>query len=151
MDLPVIFFADYAIYLLFAAAGIYLLRQKNLCLVKSAVFSTLTSWLVAVFIKSFFYVPRPFFFSGKTPVVDFFYDGSFPSAHTILAFSLAVTVWLWHKRSGWIFLLFAFLIAASRVLGGVHRPIDILGGMIISAGVSYAFYRFVFACRSVYH
>jgi|SRR3990172_9269398 len=151
MDLPVIFFADYAIFLLFAAFGVFLGKQKNLCLIKSAVASVSVSWLIGLFIKSFFYVPRPFLFSDKPPLVDFLYDGSFPSAHTLLAFSAAATVWLWHKKTGWIFIMLAFLIAASRVLGGVHRPIDILGGVVISAGVSWLFYRFVFVCRSVYH
>ncbi len=58
-------------------------------------------------------------------------DGAFPSAHTTLAFSLAVTIFLHDKKVGFWYLLGALLIGTARVLANVHFPIDIVGGAFI--------------------
>ncbi len=53
-------------------------------------------------------------------------DPSFPSGHAILAFALAAG--LWKRKNGWLFLLFAFFIAFTRVYLGVHTLADVAGG-----------------------
>ncbi|WP_284646649.1 undecaprenyl-diphosphatase [Paenibacillus silviterrae] len=59
-------------------------------------------------------------------------DNSFPSDHTILFFSFAATFWLFRRKSGVIWLGIAFLVGFSRIWVGVHYPVDVLAGAVIS-------------------
>lgn len=63
-------------------------------------------------------------------------DFSFPSGHTLVAFESAVSIWLVHKRWGCAALLLAFLIGFSRMYLFVHFPTDVLGGMVLGAGIA---------------
>ncbi|MBI5222809.1 phosphatase PAP2 family protein [Candidatus Micrarchaeota archaeon] len=54
---------------------------------------------------------------------------SFPSNHSVVAFALAMA--LWRKPKGWLYVLFAFFIAFTRIYLGVHTVLDVLGGAII--------------------
>ena len=56
---------------------------------------------------------------------------SFPSGHTLNGFTAATVIFLHFKKSGIGALLFAGLIAFSRMYLFVHFPTDILGGMIL--------------------
>ncbi len=68
-----------------------------------------------------------------TPLID---SGgySFPSGHTTEVFALFFTVFFILRKSYFsiLFLLWAILIAYSRLAFGVHYPLDILGGMTVS-------------------
>lgn len=56
---------------------------------------------------------------------------SFPSGHTLNGFTAATVIFLHFKKAGIGALLFAGLIAFSRMYLFVHFPTDILGGMIL--------------------
>lgn len=57
---------------------------------------------------------------------------SFPSAHTMIAFAAAFSIYLsGYKKLGWVMLVIAVLIGLGRVLAGVHYPSDVLGGAVI--------------------
>jgi undecaprenyl-diphosphatase len=60
-------------------------------------------------------------------------DSSFPSDHATVAFALAVAVFIWHRRAGWLMLAMATVLAVSRVAVGTHYPSDVLGGAAIGA------------------
>ena len=58
-------------------------------------------------------------------------DSSFPSGHTNASFAVAFAyLILINKKIGIPAIVFASLIAISRLYMGVHYPTDILGGMI---------------------
>jgi undecaprenyl-diphosphatase len=65
------------------------------------------------------------------------HDFSFPSGHTTAAFAAA---WVMFrslpKKVGIPALVYAFLMAFSRLYFGVHYPTDVLGGIVL--GVLYA-------------
>lgn len=58
-------------------------------------------------------------------------DFSFPSGHTTSAFAAATALFLVHRRYGFAALLFAALMAFSRLYLFVHFPTDILIGAVI--------------------
>lgn len=86
--------------------------------------------LVSIF-REFVDFPRPYENGGITPLIAKEKKGhSFPSRHAASAGMIAAA-WmaLWHP-AGFFFLAVAVLVAASRVLAGVHYVRDVLvGGM----------------------
>ena len=83
--------------------------------------------------------PRPFMAHplGIVPLFASGHDASFPSDHASLSFAIAFGVLFVAGRVGWLFVAWASLIAASRVLGGVHYPTDVLAGALIGLGCGY--------------
>lgn len=70
---------------------------------------------------------------------------SFPSGHTMHGFTAATIIFLHNRKAGIAALLFAAVIAFSRMYLFVHFPTDILGGLII--GVAAAVIVYSIACR----
>ena len=64
-------------------------------------------------------------------------DYSFPSGHTLAAFTSAVIILLYNKKIGIFALILATLMAFSRLYFYVHFPTDVLGGIIL--GILFAF------------
>jgi undecaprenyl-diphosphatase len=62
---------------------------------------------------------------------------SFPSGHATFFMALAVSIFLSHKKAGYLFMFFALLIGIARIIAGVHFPVDILGGFVIGALVAF--------------
>jgi undecaprenyl-diphosphatase len=60
---------------------------------------------------------------------------SFPSGHTMTAFSLFAVFRLLVPGSEWFFLPAAGLIGTSRVFLGLHYPSDVLAGALLGTGI----------------
>lgn len=67
-------------------------------------------------------------------------DYSFPSGHTLASFEAAVIIFLHNKKWGIISLIFAVLIAFSRMYLFVHFPTDIIGGAVLGTLISILVY-----------
>jgi undecaprenyl-diphosphatase len=63
---------------------------------------------------------------------------SFPSGHTISAFSVVVSVSRFYPDWTIPLLFCAFSVAASRILLGMHFLSDVLAGMAIGTGLAFA-------------
>ena len=63
---------------------------------------------------------------------------SFPSMHSSMTFSLSTSTFLHERTLGWISIVFAALIAYSRVYLGVHYWSDILAGAVLGIVIAYA-------------
>ena len=66
---------------------------------------------------------------------------SFPSGHTLHAFTAATSIFMYYKRMGIAALVFAALIAFSRLYLFVYYPTDILGGLILGIGIAVFVYH----------
>ncbi len=72
-------------------------------------------------------LPGSFVIESCAPVGDW----SFPSNHTVAAFSAAAALWYADRRLGWIALAAAVLMGASRVWVGAHYPHDVLVAALV--------------------
>lgn len=64
---------------------------------------------------------------------------SFPSAHAVNNFAVAVFFTMLFPKYKWALFITAFLLALSRVYVGVHYPSDIIGGALIGAAFGFLF------------
>jgi undecaprenyl-diphosphatase len=74
---------------------------------------------------------------GVVPLLSPSHDPSFPSDHATAAFAIAFGILFVARRTGWLFVAWAALIAASRVLAGMHYPTDVLAGALVGLGSGY--------------
>ena len=104
--------------------------------------------IVSQGLKSIIYRERPFI---TYPFIEKLSDGggsSFPSGHTLEAFSMAVALSLLFSKKKLIIPVYvwAMLVAYSRMALGVHYPSDVLAGIFIGTfiglSVPWGFYRF---------
>lgn len=63
-------------------------------------------------------------------------DWSFPSNHSVIAFSLATAAIVASRSLVWTALPLAGLVAAGRVMQGVHYPHDVLAGAVVGTGIT---------------
>lgn len=71
-------------------------------------------------------------------------SASFPSGHTGEVFALATVITLLFRKQKWIVFIawfWAFLVAYTRLVLGVHYPGDVLASMIIGIGIGNAMPR----------
>jgi undecaprenyl-diphosphatase len=82
--------------------------------------------------------PRPYqAHHNIVPLLTPSHDPSFPSDHATAAFAIAFGVLFVYRRAGYVFLAAAAVIAASRVLAGMHYPSDVLAGAAIGLASGY--------------
>jgi undecaprenyl-diphosphatase len=56
---------------------------------------------------------------------------SFPSGHTLHAVAFTIVATFFYPQLGWVLIPFASLVAASRVILGLHYPTDVAAGALI--------------------
>ncbi len=122
------------LFILLLAFLFLALGQRGLCI--QTIVSFLFSGLLVQIIKRLLPLPRPkaFFQQGAYP---YFFEGvthsginSFPSGHTASAFAL-ITLLVFYTRNPllcFLFLLYALVIAYSRIYLGQHFINDVVGG-----------------------
>lgn len=135
----IIFLASFAIWAMFAGLLVLWIIdgriKKEVAL--HAITSAVIAWIVAEMIKSLLPTFRPFQITGLSPLtLTVPSDSAFPSGHAALAFAMAISVWQHDKKLGVFFTLAALGVGIGRILGNVHSPLDIAGGVAIGAVVS---------------
>ena len=100
--------------------------------------SVVSAYVISYILKIIFHAPRPFVthLDVRPLILETPYT-SFPSGHATLFFALATAIYLYDKRAGYVFYVLATLIAISRVVVGVHYPVDIIAGAAIGVLVGY--------------
>ena len=122
--------------------------KKRSDIVWTLLFAGIAALFISHGLKAFLQLPRPPAVLDKNmfhiigPALT---QKAFPSGHTTTVFTFAYVLILFVKKNLWRNLLFsiALLIGLSRVIVGVHWPLDILGGIlvgIVSALLGFSLY-----------
>lgn len=104
--------------------------------------AVMIAWCISFMLKNTIELPRPFLtFPDVTPL--FVYGGynSFPSGHATLFAALGTMIFFFHKKVGIFFIAWAVLIGLSRIIVGIHFPLDVLFGWILGSFVAWGVYR----------
>jgi len=139
----IIFGARYLIFVSFAIAIIYFVlqpraRQKSIAIL--SIVSGISVFVLSKIAGALYSDPRPFIAGHFTPLVPGALDNGFPSDHTLIATTIAAIIFCYNKTLGTILLAVAILIGTSRVLGGVHHVVDIIGAIVIASATVAAIY-----------
>lgn len=85
-----------------------------------------------VILKNLIARPRPFHSDTSISLlIPFPGEYSFPSGHTLNGFTAATVIFVHFRKAGIAALLFAGLIAFSRLYLFVHYPTDIMAGVVL--------------------
>ena len=136
------------VFLLFLFLSAYSVRQRL-----RIVFITIVSVLVArevisPIVRFLYYHPWPFHINqlrlllGDSQLVG----GnvwSFPTGHSAFLFAVATTIYLYNKKWGIVFFIYAILMNTSRIIAGVYSPLDSLGGIVIGLLTSVIIFYFL--------
>jgi len=135
-DWFVIVIAEYIPYIVGIVAIILWIKIENwkerIRIFFIIVFSGLLArGLIFEMVRYFYNRPRPFIALGFSPL---FLENSyaFPSSHAILLTLIGCSVFLFSRRWGVIFLIFAVINAVARIYSGVHWPTDSIAGIVIA-------------------
>lgn len=90
-----------------------------------------------------YYHPRPFVDRTVQLLLEPKADSSFPSRHASAAFGLALGLLPRRRRVGLALLAAAVLVGVARVYGGVHWPVDVMGGALVAAFVTLGVHGFL--------
>ena len=143
-DQIVVFVADIFPYIVVILAFLFLIfYKKNFKETILIFFSSAFAWFLAYVLKFLFHTQRPFDLFPN--VVSLFPETgyAFPSGHATFFMALAFALFFNHKKiglstqAGYLFIFFAFLIGASRIIAGVHFPVDILGGFVLGFFIAF--------------
>ena len=144
-DAIVAFLGSWFSWLVIAAAVVLIVTSRESKKIRTIFFvfaGPVLGEFVAFLTRSFYNRPRPFeTLSLLHQLIPHEGGGSFPSSHATFFFALAMGIYLWHKRWGAAFFVAAFLIAISRVVSGIHWPLDIVAGAILGVFSSMLVHR----------
>lgn len=155
LDVMIVFSADTLGLVLLAGLIVFLLSHKhkgkglrNVVVILSA---ALLAWLISKLIKLGYPSPRPFaLLDGVNKLIDYGGMDSFPSGHATFFSAIATALYFYHKKLALLYFLGALLIGLSRIVAGIHWPVDILAGYFmggIVAAFAYYIYQAVVVCK----
>jgi undecaprenyl-diphosphatase len=116
-------------------------RERHQRAVLSMVVALVIGNLIVKAVNLVYWRWRPFTFHDVTLLFYHPSDSSFPSNAATVGFCIATAIWLSDRRMGAILYVIAALFGVSRIVGGVHYPTDILGGMLIGGLSAYCVAR----------
>lgn len=151
-DQIVVFFAVWFPYLVIIMAGVFILMHHEVLRAqepfkvflqkKKEIFAvfipTVIAGVISVILKILIHTQRPFDVFSQVSSLFPEIGNAFPSFHATVFSALAFSIFFLHKKVGLRFMIFALIIGLARIIGGVHFPVDILGGFALGALVAYS-------------
>jgi undecaprenyl-diphosphatase len=132
MDSLIVFCAVYLPYVVIALAVLFMfLHRRSFRELSLVLFSGVFAWILSKILKLVINMPRPF--DALPNVHSLFAETghTFPSGHAAFFSAIAFSIFFYHKKVGTVFILLALVIGIARIAGGVHFPLDILGGFLL--------------------
>lgn len=126
----------YAVALLYFFTLIYLLWTESTMLTITLV-KPMIAFLLVTIIRKIFNRPRPAMTMKIEPLIDHKKGESFPSRHTVSAFSIALALYPINTVLGYIALIMALIVASTRILCGLHYISDVLAAIMISCIIAF--------------
>ena len=135
LDRFMIFSAEWLGYLLIAGVIFFFLKNRQKykeMLIVSIGSAAIARFVFVEVIRWLYYSPRPFLVTTDfVQLINHETTSSFPSGHTTFYFALATGIYLYNKKVGYAYFALAGLIGFARIFGGVHWPLDIIGGAVL--------------------
>lgn len=113
----------------FLLLGFYLQHDSYLLY---AIIKPVAVFILVTLIRKYLNRSRPYDYLAITPLIEHDEGCSFPSRHAASAFIIAFTGFHLDFYIGILLLGMAIIIAATRVLSGLHHISDVLGGLLLS-------------------
>jgi len=108
--------------------GLFIFQKASL---KVFLYTMGISTILVEVLKKLTKQPRPATLLEDVYLLEPLHLSSFPSGDTAMAFALA-SFFLWlNPKLGFVFLVYAILIAYGRVYVGAHFPLDVFAGALI--------------------
>ncbi|MDX1919716.1 MAG: phosphatase PAP2 family protein [Candidatus Caenarcaniphilales bacterium] len=142
-----LFISNYSFFLWMGILLIYVLVKKKVGLYPALIcFSSfIIAWFITdEFLKPLFHRDRPFIELGTCVFGKKPHNESFPSGHTLTAFTIATVFCLFNLKNRLLCIfgfLFSLLIGYTRIYLGVHFPTDILGGIAFGTLIGAIWYQ----------
>ncbi len=113
--------------------------RGRICVLMLLLALCLGNWLVVDTIKNTVGRVRPFnVLEGVHLRIGMGGSMSMPSSHAANWFSATIVLFAYYRRTIWVMLPMAVLVAFSRVYNGVHYPSDVVAGAVLGAGYNIA-------------
>ncbi len=135
MRFLIAFTGQYLIFIVgLIALAVTLLSEKTVRnkIIVLAILSFLVAFGIASVAGIFYYDPRPFVIEDIIPLIPHRADNGFPSDHTLYAMVASATMFPYSHKIGILLGMLAVLVGVSRVIAGIHHPIDIVGSVAIA-------------------
>jgi len=113
---------------------VYYFDKKNLkkiviiILIGLTLYFVISDGIVRGVLKDTYYRPRPYLANSEITGLEHKTTTSFPSGHMTVTFTI-LTIFIYYYRKYWPYaLVFAILMALSRIHNGMHYPSDTIAG-----------------------
>lgn len=155
LDSAVIFFAEPFIYIFIIAIITILVWQDKVLEdsfdlksiykksrgILTITIATISGYIAANLLKLLIHTDRPFVYLNNIHTLISESGYAFPSGHSATISAFAFAVFFKNRPIGFICLVTMLLIGLSRVVAGVHFPVDIIGGYALGFVVAYLLKR----------
>ncbi len=113
-----------------------MIKHSNKRLTIDSIISVIGTLGLNKLVKSVKYRPRPFLTRNAIVLSSSMQDSSYLSKHTLVAFAVSTTAFLYNQNLGKFLHAMSCLIGLSRVWVGVHYPYDIIRSSLLGSTVS---------------
>lgn len=153
LDRTFVIFAEFTVFLIIALLAVFVLAKRQSSRYSAVLQAFTAGFFSRVIFDSlvyiFFFRARPFV---SAIVNQLMYhnplEPSFPSGHASIMFAMAFSLFFASRKWGIAYLILALISSLSRVVAGIHYPMDVISGILIglmSAFVAKWIFEFWFS------